>query len=334
MGRPGYREFHGFKRTIFGRGIATKHLLDYAQAQELAGEFSTLIEDGGIGVLIGEVGIGKTTALRAFLDGTEERACKVCYQGSSKHSLSVLQEMVAQMGYQPAHLRASCLRQFTGAVSRLWTEQRKKTLLILDDAQTLEESLLEDLRLSTNFEFDSSEPLALLLIGHRYRLTGTHFGLLFDNHASDSARLSPKAQSRSHFRAYSRADLRPDRELATDDLLYCSCGRFQEFQRFGSRLRISCYRSDGNDDLVALCRLSKFMEVAFGSFDFSLFVLSGHRLNVFRSESHQNPSGRLVSLSGGSRSIYRFYHVVQRPYHSWQGYEADEHPGGRIVSAT
>lgn len=166
MGRPGYREFHGFKRTVFGRGIPSKYLLDYAQAQELAGEFSTLVEDGGIGVLIGEVGIGKTTALRAFLDGLEDRACKVCYQGANKHPVAVLQEMVAQMGFQPAHLRAACLRQFTGAVSRLWTEQRKKTFLVLDDAQTLEESFLEDLRLSTNFEFDSSEPLALLLIGH------------------------------------------------------------------------------------------------------------------------------------------------------------------------
>ena len=70
------------------------------------------------------------------------------------------------MGYQPAHLRAACLRQLSGAISRPWTEQRKKTFLILDDAQTIEESLLEDLRLMTNFEFDSSEPLALLFIGH------------------------------------------------------------------------------------------------------------------------------------------------------------------------
>ena len=46
------------------------------------------------------------------------------------------------------------------------TEQRKKTLIVLDDAQTVEESLLEDLRLLTNFEFDSCEPLALVLIGH------------------------------------------------------------------------------------------------------------------------------------------------------------------------
>ena len=166
MGRPGYRDFHKLKRIVFGRSIPSKYLLDYAQAQELAGEFSALVEDGGIGLLIGEVGIGKTTALRAFLDSLEERACKVCYQGGYKHSTAVLQEMVTQMGYQSAHLRATCLRQLSGAISRLWTEQRKKTFIILDDAQTLEESLLEDLRLMTNFELDSSDPLALLMIGH------------------------------------------------------------------------------------------------------------------------------------------------------------------------
>ena len=166
MGRPGYRDFHKLKRTVFGRGIPTKYLLDYAQAQELAGEFSALVDDGGIGVLIGEVGIGKTTALRAFIDGLEERSCKACYQGANKHSTAVLQEMVMQMGHNPAHLRAACLRQLSSAISRLWAEQRKKTFIIIDDAQTLEESLLEDLRLLTNFEFDSAEPLALLLIGH------------------------------------------------------------------------------------------------------------------------------------------------------------------------
>ena len=66
MARPGYRKFHGFKSTVFGKNIPCKHLLDYAQARELAAEFTTLVEDGGIGLLIGEVGIGKTTAIRAF----------------------------------------------------------------------------------------------------------------------------------------------------------------------------------------------------------------------------------------------------------------------------
>lgn len=117
MARPGYREFHGLKRTVFGRSIPPRQLLEYAQAQEVSGELSSLVEDGGIGLLIGEVGIGKTTALRSFIDGLEERVCKVCYQGANKHSLAVLQELVTQMGYQAAHLRATCLRQLSGAIS-------------------------------------------------------------------------------------------------------------------------------------------------------------------------------------------------------------------------
>ena len=103
MGRIGYRKFHGFKGTVFGKSIPRKYLLDYGQARELSAEFSTLVEDGGIGLLIGEVGIGKTTAIRAFRDGLGERSCRVCYVGSVKHSTAVLQDFVLQMGYQPAH---------------------------------------------------------------------------------------------------------------------------------------------------------------------------------------------------------------------------------------
>ena len=110
MARPGYRKFHGFKSTVFGKNIPRKHLLDYAQARELAAEFTTLVEDGGIGLLIGEVGIGKTTAIRAFKEELGERSCRVCYVGSVKHSTAVLQDFVLQMGYQPSHQRANLLR--------------------------------------------------------------------------------------------------------------------------------------------------------------------------------------------------------------------------------
>lgn len=166
MGRPGYRNFHGFKKTVFGKSIPTKHLLDYAQARELSAEFSTLVEDGGIGLLIGEVGIGKTTAIRAFKEELGERSCRVCYVGSVKHPSAILQEFVLQMGYQPVHSRASLLRQLSKAISQTWLEHRKKTMLVLDDAQATEEGLLEDLRLLSNFEIDSQEPLVLLLVGH------------------------------------------------------------------------------------------------------------------------------------------------------------------------
>lgn len=165
-GRPGYRKFHGLKRIAFGKTIARKHLLRYPQLEELTTELETLLEEGGIGVLVGEVGIGKSTALRYFLGGLDERACKVCYFGSSKHPTAILQGLVEAMGLAPAHLRSTLLRQLSQAVERLWTEQRKKTLVIIDDAQMSEDGLLEDLRLLTNFDLDSCDPLLLLLVGH------------------------------------------------------------------------------------------------------------------------------------------------------------------------
>lgn len=48
------------------------------QAREMAAEFPTLVEDGGVGLLVGEVGIGKKTAIRAFKEELGERSCRVC----------------------------------------------------------------------------------------------------------------------------------------------------------------------------------------------------------------------------------------------------------------
>lgn len=48
----------------------------------------------------------------------------------------------------------------------MYQEQRKKTLLVIDEAHLLEDGLLEDLRLLTNYEMDTRDPLLLVLVGH------------------------------------------------------------------------------------------------------------------------------------------------------------------------
>lgn len=162
----GYRQFHGFAAAPFSKAISRKHLLVYPQLEELHGELDELIDEGAIGILTGEMGIGKTTALRHYLHGLEERSCQVAYQGSSRHSTAILEGIVEWLGVQPARLRSALLRQIGNLVQRSWHEQRKKTLVVIDDAHLLEDGLLEDLRLLTNFEMDCVDPLVLLLVGH------------------------------------------------------------------------------------------------------------------------------------------------------------------------
>lgn len=162
----GYRAFHNLTGPAFGRSIARSNLLVYPHLEEFTDEMDTLLSDGGMGVLSGEMGIGKTTALRHYLGGQEERSVQICYQGSSRHSTGVLEEIVECLGVSPARGRSTLLRQITQRVRRAFHEQRKRTLIILDDAQMLEDGLLEDMRLLTNVDMDAEDAMILLLVGH------------------------------------------------------------------------------------------------------------------------------------------------------------------------
>jgi len=161
-----YRKHHGLKGPAFSKSIPAKCLLVYEQLKELTDELDCLLEDGGIGVISGEMGMGKTTSLRLYFENLGDRACQLCYQGASRHPTALLEGVLESLGVAPVRLRAGLLRQISQRVERMYQEQRKKTLLVLDEAHLLEDSLLEDLRLLTNYEMDTQDPLVLVLVGH------------------------------------------------------------------------------------------------------------------------------------------------------------------------
>ena len=162
----GYRKYHGLSASAFGKGIASSHLLVYPQLKELSEELDDLLEEGGIGVISGEMGMGKTTALRHYFETRGDQTCQISYQGASRYPNAILEGIVESLGLAPTRLRAGLLRQISNRVIRLYQEQRKKTLLFLDEGHLLEDGLLEDLRLLTNHEMDTIDPLALVLVGH------------------------------------------------------------------------------------------------------------------------------------------------------------------------
>jgi type II secretory pathway predicted ATPase ExeA len=162
----GYRQFHGLSGPVFGKSLPRQALLVYSQLEELVEEIDELVLEGGIGLVTGDMGMGKTTAMRHYVEGLQERNCNVVYQGASRHAVAILQALVEGLGVAPSRMRALLLRQLSQLVWRFWQEQRKKTVLILDDVQLLEDDLLEDIRLLTNFGIDDCDPLILILVGH------------------------------------------------------------------------------------------------------------------------------------------------------------------------
>jgi len=164
--RVGYRQFFGLSASAFGKSLSPASLLVYPQLNELSEELDCLLEDGGIGIVTGEMGMGKTTSIRHYFESLGERACQFCYQGDCRHPQAFLAGIVESLGVSPTRLRAGLLRQISGRVTRLYQEQRKKTLLVVDESHLLEDGLLEDLRLLTNYQMDTLDPLVVVLVGH------------------------------------------------------------------------------------------------------------------------------------------------------------------------
>jgi type II secretory pathway predicted ATPase ExeA len=164
----GYRQFHNLGKTPFGKALETRDLLLYNQLNELSTELDELLIEGGVGLLTGEMGAGKTTALRYYLHQLHAQGgqIQVAYHGSCRHSVSVLSGLVEALGVVPSRTRVTLLGQLSRHLQRTYREQRQKSLLVVDDAHLLEDSLYEDLRLLTKFGMDSEDAAILLLVGH------------------------------------------------------------------------------------------------------------------------------------------------------------------------
>ena len=61
-----FQEYYGFSSLPFSRAMASKDLFVTAAQQELGARLTYLVRERGVGLLTGEIGSGKSTAVRAF----------------------------------------------------------------------------------------------------------------------------------------------------------------------------------------------------------------------------------------------------------------------------
>ena len=122
---------------------------------------------GGFVLLTGEIGAGKTTVARCFLEQLPT-TCVVAYIFNPCLSvIELLQSVCSEFGI--AELPASASgKAHVDALNRFLLEAHAKgrqALLIIDEAQALEPAVLEQLRLLTNLETAERKLLQIVLIG-------------------------------------------------------------------------------------------------------------------------------------------------------------------------
>jgi type II secretory pathway predicted ATPase ExeA len=156
----------GFTRTPFGRDLAPSMLHRHTSHREAAARISWTINERALGVITGEVGVGKTVAARAALASLDPSRHIIIYLGNpAVGARGIHHAIVTALGGTPRFHHATLVPQAADALAIENAERGRTPVLVIDEAHLLDHVQLEGIRMLTNHDMDSRSPFAALLIG-------------------------------------------------------------------------------------------------------------------------------------------------------------------------
>jgi type II secretory pathway predicted ATPase ExeA len=157
---------YGFTKTPFGKALAPQMLHRHGTHAEAVARIDWCINERALGVITGEVGAGKTVAIRAALAALDASRHTVIYLGNpAVGGRGLYTGIVAALGAAPRFHKASLIPQTQQLLAAEDHERGRTVVLVLDEAHLLDADQLEELRLLSNADLDSHSPFACLLLG-------------------------------------------------------------------------------------------------------------------------------------------------------------------------
>ena len=161
-----YTAFYGLREKPFALSPDPRFLYLAAPHREALAHLLYGIEQGeGFILVTGEVGTGKTTLCRTLLERLEGEIEVAFLFNPSRTALELLQSICVEFGLPAEGLaRRNLMAQLNGFLLEKKREGRR-VLLIIDEAQTLSENTLEQVRLLSNLETSREKLIQILLLG-------------------------------------------------------------------------------------------------------------------------------------------------------------------------
>lgn len=141
-------------------------VVETTEYKEILFRLNYLIQVKGFGVFTGGPGRGKTTTVRNWASTLNTAAYKVIYISLS--TLTVVEfyrQLASEFGIEPYFRKPDNFKAIQEAIDRCVKEKKMTPVIILDEANYIRNSVLNDLKLLFNFEMDSQDKAVVLLVG-------------------------------------------------------------------------------------------------------------------------------------------------------------------------
>ena len=198
-----YNAYFGFKESPFSIAPDPRYLYMTDQHREaLAHLVYGLNSEGGCILLTGEVGTGKTTVCRCLLEQIPEQS-NIALVFNPKVTATELLETICDELHIDYPEGENSVKTYIDRINAFLLQANaagQKTVLIIDEAQNMDSTVLEQLRLLTNLETNQRKLLQIIILGQPE--------LLEILSRENMRQLAQRITARFHLNPLSRAELK------------------------------------------------------------------------------------------------------------------------------
>ena len=162
-----YRAFFGFAKEPFAADIDHTEILKTPELENVNVRFEYVTRLGAVGIITGEVGSGKSTAIRYALNTLHPSEYKTLYITASSGSIMEFYRQLkdALDIYLSSNSKAVMVKTIKQEIINLVLEKKQKVVLVVDEASLMRLEVFAELHTICQFEQDAKPWLPIILVG-------------------------------------------------------------------------------------------------------------------------------------------------------------------------
>lgn len=201
MKKNNYKIFFGFNKEPFSQELSVKEMLQTKSMLGVKERLLYAIELGAAAVITGDIGSGKSTALRFAMSTLHPAEYQLLHIVSTSGSIAELYKQIcAALAIEIKTSSKALLTQLIRSAIVELNQTKQKPVLIIDEASLLRVEVLAELHTITQFFGDSKPILPIIMAGQNNLIDNLMF--------RQSKALASRVVARSHMEPLDEQELK------------------------------------------------------------------------------------------------------------------------------